>query len=239
MKPVCFLIGITLISFGLSALAQQEDESNETKWDVPELFAFHEVIYPIWHTAYPNKDIQMLKGFVNEVNSGTEKIFAVELPGILRDKEGKWKQGVEKLRLSVDEYNKASEYEDDQAMLDAAENLHSDYEMLVRIIKPLSKEIDEFHKELYMVYHYYLPENQIDKLKESSIELVKRAEAVLGSEAPKRIISKKDEYKTFVESLVQSAMKFRIVLENDELEKIDSVVEELHTNYQHLEKLFD
>ena len=39
----------------------------ETESAVPELEAFHEVIYPIWHTAYPEKDIAALKGFVPEI----------------------------------------------------------------------------------------------------------------------------------------------------------------------------
>lgn len=231
-----------VVLFALSlnqVILSQDEHASETNWSVPELFSFHEIIYPIWHTAFPNKDTEMLISYVPQVNEGAEKIFNVKLPGILRDKVSDWEDGVANFKLSVDLYNKAAEEKNDKLLLDAAEKLHSDFEKLVRIIKPLSKEIDEFHKELYMVYHYYLPEKQIDKLKESSVELVKRAEVVVNTDTPKRIISKKEEYKTLVEALFQSADNLKIVLASDELEKIDSAVEDLHTKYQQLEKLFD
>ena len=64
--------------------------------------AFHEIIYPIWHTAYPEKDIAALKGFVPEINKLAGKIFEAKLPGILRDKEAAWQAGLAEFKKSID-----------------------------------------------------------------------------------------------------------------------------------------
>lgn len=239
MKSFYFLVSIVAISFTMTALAQQEIESHEIKWDVPELFSFHEVIYPIWHTAFPNKDIQMLKSFVDEVNDGAEKIFNVELPGILRDKEGKWKQGVEKFHASVDFYNKAANGNDDKAMLDAAEKLHSDFEMLVRIIKPMSKEIDGYHQSLYMLYHYFYPEKKHKEIKESASELLAKALIIKSAEIPKRAQSVKENYIKIVDELIAATQNLQNETEKDNFDNIDKLVENVHTKYQELEQLFD
>lgn len=84
-----------------------------------------------------------------DVNAGVEKIYAAKLPGILHDKEKEWNEGLDKLRASFKDYNIASEENYEAGMLTSTEVLHSNYEMLVRIVKPVIKEVDEFHKVLY------------------------------------------------------------------------------------------
>lgn len=126
---------------------------------------FHEIIYPIWHTAYPEKDYAALKSYVSEINKLDEALYKVELPGILREKRPKWEAGVKEFKNSVDEYNKAATGEDNNALLNAAEVLHAKYEMLVRTIIPVLKEVDEFHQLLYIVYDKDLPGKQFDIIK--------------------------------------------------------------------------
>ncbi|MCJ7553795.1 MAG: hypothetical protein MUO34_07915, partial [Ignavibacteriaceae bacterium] len=55
-----FVFLFAALSFNSAGFAQEQKEISETSADVPELFSFHDVIYPIWHTAFPNKDIEML-----------------------------------------------------------------------------------------------------------------------------------------------------------------------------------
>src|SRR5690606_18382850 len=160
----------------------------------PELFEFHEVIYPIWHTAYPAKNYELLKELVGDVNSGAEKIYTAQLPGILRDKQEEWANGLAKLRTSVEKYNKAMVATEEAEMLLAAEELHSDYEMLVRIIRPVTKEVDEFHKVLYMIYHHYWPNKNMDDFSKAVDDLVMRADELTNSVLPKRVSDKSDKF---------------------------------------------
>ncbi len=233
-----------LIVFGLSyfcnSLAQQDDHSSEISSSVPELFDFHEVVYPMWHTAYPNKDYALFKQLLPDVNEGVEKIYAAKLPGILRDKEKEWNEGLDKLRASVADYNKACKENNEAGMLTSAEELHSNFEMLVRIVKPVTKEVDEFHKVLYMIYHHYGPDKNTEELGKAIDDLYKRADELKNCVLPKWATDKKDDFAKAADELYNSTKELQTLKNSKADDKIiNDGIEKVHTNYQKLEALFD
>ncbi|UCE41231.1 MAG: hypothetical protein JSV17_17660 [Candidatus Aminicenantes bacterium] len=214
-------------------------QTGETESRVDELSEFHEIIYPIWHTAYPEKDYAALREYVPEVNRLAKNLFDAKLPGILRDKKAKWDQGMEQLKKAVEDYNKAAVGEDNQALLDAAETLHAKFEMMVRIIRPVLKEIDEFHKVLYVVYHKYLPDKKIDKIKDVTDDFILKAEAITKATLPKRLEGKTEEFLAAAKDLLAASKKLKETCDTENIEAIEKAVESLHTKYQNLEKIFD
>ena len=56
LMGVCVILTLSFIV--PSAWAQTE---SEMKAGVPELDKLHEVIYPMWHVAYPNRDTGKLR----------------------------------------------------------------------------------------------------------------------------------------------------------------------------------
>jgi len=228
-----FLIA-AVISVSPSALPAQETEST-----VPELTAFHEIIYPIWHTAYPDKDYAALRGFAPEVKRLAEKIYAAQLPGILHEKQAKWDQALAELRKSVEAYLSAAEGTDDAALLSAAEGLHARYEMMVRTIRPVLREIDDFHKTLYVVYHKYLPDKDYARISESSGDMVTKAEAITKAALPKRLESKSQAFSLAAQELLEAARALAETAKSGQGEGIAAAVEAVHTKYQGLEKIFD
>jgi len=233
-----FLLALLALSPGLFPQMNPSPSAQETDSSVPELAAFHDIIFPIWHTAYPQKDYAALRQFVPEVNSLAAKIFGAKLPGILRDKEPKWKEGLVQFRKSVEDYTAASAGNDDAALLLAAEVLHAKYEILNRIISPVLKEMDEFHKVLYVVYHKHLPENNFAQIKIVSGDLKAKAEAVATATLPKRLEAKSEPFKSAAAELVQAAAEFDSVCGTGDDAAIDAAVNKLHAKYQNLEKLF-
>ena len=228
-----FLIA-AVISVSPPALPAQETEST-----VPELTAFHEIIYPIWHTAYPDKDYAALRGFAPEVERLAEKIYAAQLPGILHEKQAKWDQALAELRKSVEAYLSAAEGTDDTALLSAAEALHARYEMMVRTIRPVLREIDDFHKTLYVVYHKYLPDKDYARISESSGDMVTKAEAITKAALPKRLESKSQAFSLAAQELLEAARALAETAQSAQGEAIAAAVEAVHTKYQGLEKIFD
>jgi hypothetical protein len=231
-RSVILFAFIVLVS-GSVAFAQ------ETESSVPELEAFHEIIYPIWHTAYPEKDITALKGFVPEINKLAGKIFEAKLPGILREKEAKWQTGLEEFRTSVEAYNAAAKGADDQALLNAAEVLHARYEMLVRTIRPVLKEMDDFHKALYVVFHKSLPDKKFAEIRTVSGDLKSKAEAVTKATLSKKMEAKSAAFQAASADLLKAAMELETACQGDGDAAIESAVLTLHTKYQALEKIFD
>jgi hypothetical protein len=240
MKNI-FLLTLTFTLFAHCPLfTQGQEHSSEISSSIPALSEFHEVIYPIWHTAYPNKDITMLKEMVSDVNYGAKKIYSAQLPGILRDKKLEWDEGVERFRSSVERYNKAMERNDDEEMLSSAEELHSNFEMLVRIIRPVTKEVDEFHKVLYMIYHHYWPNKNKEEFNSAIDDLVIRAEELNSCVLPKWITEKTEIIKEQSQKLFNSTNNLKELKDdNADNSEIENAIERVHSDYMALEALFD
>jgi hypothetical protein len=229
----CFVIALVISVYSQTA------QTPETESTVPELTAFHEIIYPIWHTAYPEKDYAALRSYATEVKRLAEKIYSAPLPGILHDKQAKWDQALAELRKSVDGYLSAAAGTDDAALLNAAETLHARYEMMVRTIRPALKEIDDFHKTLYVVYHKYLPDKDFARIKEASGDMLTKAEAITKAKLPKRLESKAPAFSAAAQELFEASKALAGAAHSGRDEATAAAVEAVHTKYQALEKIFD
>src|SRR5512138_1988113 len=127
---------LIVMLMGIVCLPAEQIPDPETQATVPELIAFHDVIAPIWHDAFPAKDTAALRGFLPRIEDGASRINAAVLPGILRERKPAWEKGLAGLNQAVAAYKAAASGSDDPALLDAAERLHASFETLVRAIRP-------------------------------------------------------------------------------------------------------
>ncbi len=241
MKKIFFILFSTMFLF-LGKETYSQIDSAEIMWTVPELIKFHDVIYLIWHEAYPAKDVNALKGFVPEIKTSMEKINNAKLPGIAREKETKWKEGLVDFNNAAEEYYKAASGNDEQAMLDAAEKLHAKFEMMIRVIKPVLKEIDEYHKVLYVIYHKYFPDKKYAEITSVMDDLIQKADAITKADEEKlkkRLKEKFIEYAPAAKELYDNTVELKEILKTNNTEKIDAAVEKMHSSYQKLECVFD
>jgi hypothetical protein len=141
--------------------------------------------------------------------------------------------------LAVDAYRKAVAGTDDQALLDAAELLHMRYEMTFRAIRPVAKEVDAFHKVLYVVFHKYLPEKKLADICAAAPDLVAKAEAITKATLSKRLEAKTEAFQAAAAKLLAETKLLeaagKACLEKDIVALVDTV----HGAYQALEKVFD
>ncbi len=234
-----YFVLILIYAFVFPLIAQQEKE-HEVSSEIKELTQFHDVIYPIWHTGWAEKDIKLLVSLVPDVKKGYAAIKKVKLLGVLREKRTKWDEGFKNFTVAVDLYKKAAAKKDSVGILDAAEKLHSQYEALVKIVKPLMQQIDNFHQELYMLYHYYLPNYDYEKIKKSITMLRARNESVFVSKIPERLKARQEEFTKAKIELDQTVQElFELVLIVDDKAKITKAVDAVHSKYQQLEKVFE
>ena len=223
--------GIFLLLIGAHHVLRAQETSRETVPSVPALTEFHKVIYKIWHTAWPNKDYDMLAALLPEVERGTAAIAGAELPGILRDKKAAWEKGVGDLRSIVKEYRAASEAKQKQPLLDAAEKLHAQYETLVRVIRPPLKQLEDFHAVLYTVYHHYMPGEALDKIR-ASVEPLREKMAALNKVAlPARFKSKEASFAAARKDLDKAVTELGAAVSSNDLGKIKTAVETMHDRY--------
>ncbi len=240
IKRVLF-IALVLV-FTYQPLLSQEargDRASETEAAVPALNEFHKVIFRIWHTAWPNRDYAMLTTLLPEIKKGVAAVVNAELPGILREKKAAWTIGVEKLQAIVKEYETAIETKQEPLLLDAAEKLHAQFEALVRVIRPPLKELEDFHAVLYMLYHYYMPQNSLEEIRESIGPLQQKMAALNSATLPPRFKGKEKSFILARDQLDKAVAELATLVRAKEFGKIKGAVEVTHSSYQAVASLFD
>ncbi len=237
-KIVRFVLLVCLLSLGF-VLPAEHIPNPETESTVPELIDFHEVIYPIWHTAFPAKDYAALRGFLPAIEAGMAKINAAVLPGILREKKQAWESGLAEFNQAVAAYKKAAAGTDGQALLDAAERLHMRFEMQVRAIRPVAGEVDAYHKVLYVVFHKYLPEKKYADICAAAPDMAAKAEAVTKATLSRRLEARTEAFQAAAAKLLAETKLLeaagKTCLEKDIVARVGMV----HDAYQALEKVFE
>jgi hypothetical protein len=225
-----------------TSFSQVKIDSSEIISNVPELTGFHEIIFPMWHTAYPAKDINALKGFVPQIKVSMEAINRATLPGILKDKEADWKNQLKELNVAAENYYKASEGNDDEALLVAAEKLHYNFEMMNRVIRPVLKEIDAYHQILYIIYHKLYPVKKYDVIAALMDGLIEKADAIAKyprEKLKKRLGENISKFDAASRELYDETVSLKEVLQGDDLMKKDEAVQHVHSLYQNLESVFN
>ena len=211
----------------------------ETQASVPELSEFHEVIFRLWHEAWPKKDLATLSSLLPEIEAGAAKLEKAVLPGILRDKKPAWDGGVGKLAGIVADYKAAVGSQDLQKTLDAGEKLHSQFEALVRIIRPALREVDDFHQVLYRLYHYDLPSFTLPAIQASAKELKAKMSALDAAVLPGRLEAKKEAFEARRSDLGKAVGDLAALAQAGKDEKaIREAIETVHARYVSLEQVF-
>ena len=239
---ICAFACVALLLPLPAALAQdcdQEHSTDDTKADVPALHEFHEVIYPLWHNAWPNKDLDMIRELLPRVREHVAEVQKAELPGILREKRADWNEGVEALVATLDVYERAAAGDDAQALLDAVEQIHSDFESLIRVVRPPMRELEAYHVVLYRIYHYYTPQQQMEQLKQAAGELKDACGVLSEAPAPRRHADKAGQLKREVKELCSRTEWLTEVTAGSEWDPMAEAVEQVHTQYMAVASIFE
>ena len=204
----------------------------ETRAEVPALDEYHDVIRVIWHDAWPSKDVKALRQLLPRVKEGARAVADAKLPGILRDKQTAWEEGVKALDARVADYEAAAAGNDDQKLLDAAEKLHTQYEVLVRVIRPALREFDAFHVVLYQLYHYDIPSDDLAAMRKTIDRMKEPMAALDAAKVPPRLAKKEKEFVSAREELSKAVAALAKAAETDDLARVKAAVEEVHDRYE-------
>jgi citrate synthase len=232
------LITALLVSFCSLRVAGYAQSPEETDASVPALNTFHEVIYKIWHEAWPNKNIAMLQNLSPDVEKGIAEVAGAKLPGILRDKKAAWDGGVQKLQAVGEEYKAAVAAKDDTKLMAAAELLHSRFEQLMRAIRPPLEELEAFHAVLYMLYHHYLPKFDLETIRKATAELTQKMAVLNNARLSERRKDKDPDFQSKRAQLSESVTALETIVKAGDQKAVKDAMEKVHSNYQALEHIF-
>jgi triphosphoribosyl-dephospho-CoA synthetase len=211
----------------------------ELSASVPALKDLHEVVYPLWHTAYSQKDCDMIKKLLPDLDAQTAKLDEAKLPGILRDKQAAWDEGKKNLKFALQQLHSAAEANNPEDMLKQTEAFHSAYEKLVRTIRPMVPELDAFHQELYKLYHYYAPQYDLAQIRASVQAMQEKLPALKKATLPERLVDRQKDFDAAVVQLEASVAELAKITEADAKKEILAGVEKVHSAYQQAERVFD
>jgi uncharacterized small protein (DUF1192 family) len=211
----------------------------ETSVDVPALDAFHEVIYPLWHTAYPAQDTTMMRTLWPQITEHVAAVAKAELPGILRDSKDAWKKGLDRLHVAELQYGVALAAHNKDALLKAAEELHSAFEGLVHTIRPALPEMADFHAVLYKIYHYDMPKKDVLSLRAHLPALEAEMDTLSRAELSERRAKLRDPFEKARAELQEKVKLVSESLKSGEWATVELAVEEMHAAYQATAKVFD
>jgi hypothetical protein len=170
-----------------------------------------------------------------------DKIRNAKLPGILKDKEANWKKQLNELNTAAENYYKASEDKNDEALLTAAEQLHYQYEMMMRTIRPVIKEMDEYHQTLYIIYHKLYPDKKYSEMEGFMDDLVSRAKAITQypkDKLKKRLGDNTAQFELASKDLYNATVSLKEALKSSDPKEKDAAVENVHTRYRQLDAVF-
>jgi hypothetical protein len=236
---LCCFFSLALIS--RPSFSQTKIDTAEITSSVPELYDFHEIIYPIWHEAYPAKDTAALKSFVPQIKASMKKINDAKLPGILKDKEDAWKSQLKEFNTAAENYYTAAAGKDVKAMLDAAESLHHNFEMMIRVIRPVIKALDDYHQILYVIYHKLYPDKKYTEIAAYMDRMIAEADSLTKypqDKLKKRLGDNVSKYETAAKELYDSTVALKEALKGNDAAKKDEAIVNVHTKYQALEAVF-
>jgi hypothetical protein len=237
MRTMTVLVSLAVTFCASLVFAQLPDETSAR---VPELDAFHKPIYELWHDAWPAKDIAKLKALLPDVEKAYVTLSAAKLPGILHEKRAKWDQKLQQLTQAMKDYRKSVDQDNSEGILKAAESVHMNYEQMLRVVRPALKELDEFHQVLYMLHHYYVPEQKAEQIKASADSLLTKMGALNAAALPKRLDPRTDQFNKARRNLDESVKAFANAVRDKKAKNDIAMLENtLHACYQELEKVLE
>ncbi|HPK71966.1 MAG TPA: hypothetical protein PLN93_08495 [Vicinamibacterales bacterium] len=218
--------------------AAQAPKAEDLKAAVPELEAMHDVIRPLWHEAWPAKDAKAMAALLPDIERHAAAVANAVLPGILRDKQAAWLAKVTDLKAAVASYKAAVGSGDHEALFKAAEKVHAEYEGLVKIVRPVLKEMEEFHAALYVLYHHQLSPFQMAKVSESVGILKLKMDALNTAVLPARLSAKADAFGLQRARLSKAVDDLVAAVAGRDEVKVRAAIEQMHAEYENLERVF-
>ena len=114
-----------------------------------------------------------------------------------------------------------------------------DYEKLVRVVRPVTPEIDVFHQALYVLFHYDMEKFSLPTVSEHVQALKVKMAALNGAALPDRLKAKAPAYEAARAALSTSVAALVAAVDGKNEPAIKAAVERVHTDYENLEAIFN
>ena len=246
MNKITMLLIVIVMTFLITSCSNKNETNIDEEFDesvfvvdIPELDNLHESVFLLWHDAYPNKNYDIIKEMLPSLDVSISNLQQVELPEILHSKKEEWDNELTKIDSNMKLLHVAVEQNDEESMLKGVESFHNSYEKLVSIIRPKLPELESFHQEMYKIYHYFMPNENVKEIQELIPVLKTKVELLKQAQLSYRYNDRQDQYNKAVSELEVSINTLELSVNSNDIETLKLDVENLHTAYQTVEHTFE
>lgn len=233
------MLWLVVACAGDTESAAVEVPDAEITAEVPELTVVHELMYPLWHGAFPAQDFDSIRQLVPQFEPLLAAVDSAELPGILRHKQEGWETGKTVMMSSYAGLKQAIDENDTAAILSHTEAFHLGYEQLVRVIRPLVPELESFHQELYKVIHYYKPADDEENIHRATAAMIEKLEPLEAATLPERLADRQAEFDEGVAALAERLGELDEALHASDADATSAAIDAVHSAYGVLAGMFE
>jgi len=147
---------------------------------------FHEVLFPVWHTYFPEADFESIKESVPEFERTMEILMKAELPQFYHTVKDDFEDKREDLSIAIEKLGIVAQIGDDKELAQAVEDVHTAFEKMARVLAPRIKELDDFHLVLYPLWHQAMPKKDYQAIKAAIPSLKTKMDALMMAELPEK-----------------------------------------------------
>ncbi len=238
-----FFLSINLIAADKKAKDCNDQKSNGVV-KVKMLDDFADTMHELWHDGWVNKDYKLIKEIYPKAEEFVGNMEKSEVPAGLEDRKEKWSRGVKALRVALTNIKLGIDENNEQQMLNAVEQFHQIYELMVSMTKPYVKEVEDFHKAMAKLYHRNYPDFNLVEMQNDIQQMFTVLNQLDKVKLPEYYASKTKEFNKIVKELRKSVKDLeKYINKNKNLTKDDKnlkdKVEKLHTDFHTLSELFE
>lgn len=205
--------------------------------EVPQLETLHKSIYVLWHDAYPNKNYELIKSTMPELETSVGDLSTAKLPDIMHNRQSKWDSEIKGLQDNLAGLKKSVAEDNQETMLAYTESIHSSFEKLVRVLRPKLAELDSFHEDLYTLYHKYMPAGDIAAIKALIPSMKDKADKLKMAKLTRGLAEKQAAYDERVTELQAAVSEMEKAANKGNSKKTIAAGEKVHTAYERIDGL--
>ena len=207
-----FILALNIILTGISFNVQGQD--------VPQLETLHKSIYVLWHDAYPNKNYDLIKNTMSELEASVTGLSNAKLPEIMHNRQSKWDTEIKGLQANFEALKKSVADNSNEAMLANVEDIHSSFEKLARVLRPKLAELDSFHEDLYQLYHKLMPASDLAGIKALLPSMKEKATKLQQAKLTRGLAEKQPVFDTKVSELQKAIAELEKTVNKGDKKKV-------------------
>jgi len=135
MVVFAFLIGSSLTFSQEKSAPTEEKKSAMEMGGIKELDAFHELLHPLVHDAYPQKDFAAIKEALPNLIESATTLKSAKLPQSMSGKKKAFRTESKKLVTQLTQLNKKKDTLGDEEFGKRFMNMHDTFEKLMEMTK--------------------------------------------------------------------------------------------------------